>query len=220
MLNLILKDILIQKRAILIGFLYIIFFVLIFPEKLGSAILAIALVTINYILVASSSASEDKTNSHILLNSLPISRRNIVLAKYLSLIVYSTIGIVAYMIIDMVAEIVNLPIEVHPVSLEGIVYGLFAVGLFNGIYLPILFKLGYIKSKAVHFLLFFTFFGSASYVVNFFKERMSPAAVENIVAFFMERSDLQIGLLLLGITFVMLLISYSLSLSFYKKREF
>lgn len=144
MYNLILKDILIQKKIILLSFAYIVFFA-IAMQGAGMVMYPTALTAITYMLVLTSCAYDEKNKADVMLNSLPLKRANIVLAKYLSIIVYIVIGTVAYWLITTLIALIGLPVKVHPISLEGLAGGLFAIGLINGVFYPFTLNLAILK---------------------------------------------------------------------------
>jgi ABC-2 type transport system permease protein len=77
MLNLILKDLLIQKKTLGFLGLYIIIFSIAF-QSVGSGAFTGIVIAVTYQLVVTASSLEEKAGSDIILNSLPISRGKIV----------------------------------------------------------------------------------------------------------------------------------------------
>ena len=146
MFSLILKDILIQKRMILFVSLYIVFMLLVFTGIDNEAVMfTISSVVVTYMLTLTACAIDDKNKSDIMLNSLPISRAKIVGARYLASFIFLIFGLVYYTVITALIRLLNLPIKVYPINVEGILGALFAITLINSIYLPIFFRFGYVK---------------------------------------------------------------------------
>ena len=110
MLNLILKDLLVQKKSLLFALGYCFFLVFAFQSLQGAAPIA-ATVAVVYLLTQYSFTYEDKNKSETMLNSLPISRRDIVLAKYLSIFIYIGLAMVAYMFATLVVMAVKIPVR-------------------------------------------------------------------------------------------------------------
>ena len=117
MLNLVIKDILVQKKIFIASILYIIFFVIAF-QSLGMGMYTAAIVAIVYLMVSGGFAYDDKSKSDIMLNSLPIKRENIVMSKYISLFVYIAIGTIAYIVVTFVISLLNTPIKTYPVNFK------------------------------------------------------------------------------------------------------
>ncbi|QCX33114.1 ABC-2 transporter permease [Caloramator sp. E03] len=214
MLSLILKDLLIQKKNLIFAFLYIIFIMYIMQSQLMDATLSICICAISYITLSSASAYDDRSNGNIFLNTLPLSRGKIVLSKYVSLFIYAALTIVIYFVIYLFTSSLNLKITLYPVTLDGIIYGLFLVSIMYSLSLPVFFKFGYMKSKWIQFIIFFLFFGGISYIIKFLESRFS-----NILLGFGGFKGLTM-LFIIILSFIILLISYCLSVYFYKRREF
>lgn len=219
MFNLVIKDILVQKKSILFALGYCFFLVFAFQslEQAGPIAANIAVV---YILLINSFGYEDKNKSDIMLNSLPISRRDIVLAKYLSIFVYMGLAILAYMGSSLLVKALRIPIDVVLLSLEGVTTAFLIVALMSSIYLPIIFKFGYIKAKLFNLVMFLFFFFVPTIIVNLYN---NPRYHHYFVNFFQEFAswkNWQIALLLIDFSLLILSISYSISVSIYKKREF
>lgn len=214
MLSLILKDLLIQKKNLIFAFLYIIFIMFVLPYQTMGATLSICICAISYITISSASAYDDRNNGNIFLNTLPISKEKIVLSKYVSIFLYVALTTVIYFIIYIFTSSLNLKITLYPVTLDGIIYGLFLVSIMCSLYLPVFFKFGYMKSKWIFFIMFFVFFGGISYIIKFLESRLS-----NILSSYSSSSN-YIILPLVLLTFINFLISYFISVCLYKRREF
>jgi len=224
MINLILKDIIVLKKTLLFCAFYPAIFIFAF-QSTGSAMLPASIAAVTYILVLTASAYDDKNKSDILLNSLPIGRNQVVLSRYLSIYVFSAVGVIYYLAFYILINISGLPLKVYPITSEGIIAALFSVTLMNSIYFPILFKMGYIKSKMVNFILFFSLFFGISVVGGLLKDQSANDAVkgrflESITRFFNSLSNIQITIGIIIMMLIMFSISYMLSKKFYKNREF
>jgi len=219
MFNLILKDILVQKRTLLFGVIFMLIMILSFQQYESPMFIA-SVTAFSYIMVQSSCAYDDKNKSDILLNSLPLNRSTIVTAKYISIFIFTAITIVYYILLTAIVKILELPLNVYPVSLEGIIGILFALVLISGIYFPIFFKVGYIKSKIANFVLFFVVFTGGGILVPELIEDKNQAFIQGILQFLRKQSKLQVIVEIFLVMILLLVISYALSLKFYRKREF
>lgn len=217
MYHLILKDLLIQKKTVAVSFVYILFFIFVFQQE-GSYVSAI--VAFTYMLAMTACAYDDKNNSDIMVNSLPIRRTQVVLAKYLSVYVYMAMGTIAYVLIIALIRNAGISVTTYPITLENFVGALMAVTLMMGIYFPIFFKLGYIKSKFLPFVLFVAFFAGISALGKLVEESLHQPWAQGVYRFLTSQSDTTAPLMLLAGVLVLTLISYSLSLQFYRNREF
>lgn len=219
MFNLILKDILIQKRNFLFGIAYILIMVLAFQQT-GGSMLTASVAAFSYILVQSACAYDDKNKSDVLLNSLPLSRGTIVTARYLSVFVFAAISLFYYILLSGIIKALGLPFKVSAVSLEGIMGALSALIIINGIYFPIFFKVGYIKSKIANFILLFgVFFGETVFLQKMINYK-DKAFIQTILRFFNKQSDVRTAVEVFTGMVLLLIVSYVFSLHYYRKREF
>lgn len=219
MLNLIIKDILVQKKTLLFALGYCFSLVFAFQTMEGVTPV-VATTAVVYLLIQYSFAYEDKNKSDIMLNSLPVSRKEIVLAKYLSIFVYLGLAVLAYMVATLLVSAIKIPIRVEFLSLQGITISLLLVSLMSSIYLPIIFRIGYLRAKMFNMVLFLLFFFIPMGVVSLLKNPEYSTAIDDIIRKLSSWSDWQIASMLAAIALILLSFSYSISLSIYKNREF
>ena len=218
MLNLVLKDILIQKKSVLFAIIYIVFFMCVF-HSLGTMMSASAIVAFTYILLMGAFAHDDKSKADTMLNSLPVKRESVVIAKYISLLLFLAIGAAVYIILFNIIQIINLPLKAFPLTLECLVGALFGVSLMNSIYFPVLFKIGYTRAKVLNLILFFAFFFGVPAIVNLFTSNIDKEFFDSILSVVNSQSDAVIGFSIVALAFLLLIVSYFISVKFYKQRE-
>lgn len=219
MRSLILKDFLLLKKTILISILYVILMSIGFPNA-GTQLLTICMVGITYMLVTTACATDDKNKADIILNSLPLSRKNIVTARYISVYLFAAIGLVVYIAVQLLAGIIPIPFRLAPVSLQMMAGAFFAVTLMNALYIPVFFKLGYMKSRIFNFILFFAIFFSIVPLMELIKSNMDRDWVRKAADFLIQMSDAQAFGFITLITAAVIFVSYMISLHFYRSREF
>ncbi|OXB93819.1 MULTISPECIES: ABC-2 transporter permease [Parageobacillus] len=215
MFQLILKDILLLKKTLLFAAIYIIVMI-IFLKQDSAVVFLVSIIAVNYILILSACAHDDKNKADILLNSFPLTRRTIVMARYCSIFVFTIIAIAYYLVIAYILQMIGPSIQVHSVSLESIIVALCAVIFINSIYFPVLFKVGFIHSRLVSFALFF---GTFALVPKFFEQANHPF-IQNVVHYLERLSDVEVMAIVIVAMISLLTISFFLSLQFYRKREF
>ncbi len=225
MIQLIKKDILMLRKTLLFAIIYPAIFILSFQSMGSAAIFSMSVIAVTYILILTAVAYDNKNKSDILLNSLPIGRARIVLSRYLSIYVFSAIGIVYYFIFYILIKISGFPLKLYPVTFVEVFIVLFAATLLNSIYFPIFFKLGYIKSKIINFVLFFAVFFGISTAVSFIKDISKNGSdfskfILSIIDTINSLSSFQIVICIFMIMIIIFAISYMLSMKFYKNREF
>ena len=215
MVYLILKDILLQKKRLLyFPIMYSIFAILVLQEFFSSFL--IASIVIPYLLLQTAVVYEDMNKTEIVLNSLPIKKEKIVLARYLTIFIYLLISILCYSILTFLMNLFNLPLAGEPVSLAGIVVIFVGIGIIVSIYLPIFFRYGYIKGRVFH-----TVFTVAALILPTVAVKIIGENPELPGGFVVEDLvGVRTGIILLLLTLLILTISFNLSVWFYKKREF
>ena len=219
MLNLILKDLLVQKKSMLFAFGYCFFLVFAFQGLDGTAPVGAATAVV-HLLIQYSFAHEDKNKSEIMLNSLPISRKDIVIAKYLSIFLYIGLAMVAYMLATLIVMAIKIPVKVHFLSIENITTTLFIVSLMTSSYLPVVFKLGYLKAKMFNIVMFLLFFFIPMGLLSLSQNPEFALSISKTLDGFANWSDWQIATLIAGISLLMMFISCCISIRIYNNREF
>jgi hypothetical protein len=82
------------------------------------------------------------------------------------------------------------------------------------------FKLGYIKSKSINFVLFFGIFFGGTILLQELMSDKDNASIQAIQQFLSKQSDILIAVEIFAVMILLLVISYLFSLHNYKKREF
>ncbi len=219
MFQLIVKDMLIQKKTLVFGIFYVAIMIIAMQNS-GSATLPAGIMALTYILVLTACALEDKSKADILLNSLPLGRSSIVMARYLSVFVYAALGVIYYVIVSAIINVFGIPLRTNPITAEGLIGTVFAVSLIVSVYFPAFFKLGYIRSKFINFILFFGVFLGIGAISMAFNDKMNSAPISRVKEFLSGLSELQAAAGLLAISLLLLSASYLLSVKLYKSREF
>jgi len=219
MYHLIKKDLLIQKRALKLSALLIIFFTVTLLHNIGTAGLTIGVLAITYQLVLGASALEDKDNGDMILISLPIKKTTIVLSKYVSIYIYAAYAILGFYFVYLIINILNLPLNIS-FNVTGLMGAITAVTLFCSISFPLMFKYGYLKAKMANLIIFFLFAFGGTGLVSYLSDNNHLMISQDIMTFFSNKSDIVMYMILLIPLICILICSYVISLSFYNKREF
>lgn len=228
MINLVWKDLLIIKRYLWVAPLYGFVALFVFGSMKGFAINA-ATIGASYMLMIQACTKDDKNKSEIVLNCLPLRRRDIVLAKYLSVFFYAVLAIISFLLAQVVVAVTGISIATTIISVEGISLALVNLIILISIYYPIYFKLGFSRSNWVGMFLFFVCFFlpmSASELVNGLEEVGHPilgsivATMQEIMGRLQTPGDWQIVSYLLALALSLMGASVLLSLRVYSRREF
>lgn len=218
MFSMIYKDILLARKMFLVSLIWVLFAIFA-VSKTGWQYLGVC-VAIPYLFIMRACAYDEKNRAERMLNSLPISRSQIVFAKYLAIFIYLAYSIILYALVRTVLITAGVPIPIAPVRLTETIIAIFTLGIMNAIYYPLFFKLGYIKSNYVNLFMFFSFFFGPGLVVQFTKKHVNTAWLGNLINFAQTSSPAELELWTLIITLIILLCSYMVSVKIYKKREF
>lgn len=215
MYSLIRKDFIIQKKNLKLSILLIIFFSFSF-SSIGTTGLIYSIFAVSYFLASGASAVEDKNNSDMMLVSLPIKKQKIVLSKYFSAYVFLAFTIFITYIIVAVERLMNLPFNVFSFTIEAIVLAIAGVTFLFAIIFPLIFKFGYLKAKTFSNILMLSIvFGTATLI-----NKLPYSWQQKLLQLSSGLSELEkIGVIMIPL-FIIFIISYFISLTFYRKREF
>ena len=215
---LILKDLMLQKRMLLLAFAYVLIFTFAF-QQMGEGQLIAIVSAVGYMFVLMGGAWEEKNSADKLWNSLPVAKWKVVAAKFLSVPVYGAIVIAIYWIVSTVFAALRIPIAAVPLDLVGGVLGIGAIFMAASLYYPVYFAVGYTRARYWHFILFFALVSFGSFLPRLFPKK--PAWIEPLL----ERlpkitSDAMFLATFGGVIALIVLISFLLSLKLYERREF
>ncbi len=218
MLNLLKKDLMLLKRNFWIMILYsfMIFFIFSRTDMNAQMIYVMGITMISYLLVMYSTAYDNMNNSDTLLNSLPLKRRDIVAERYMSLFVFIALSSALMALSGLVIGYAGFLPGMRPISLFDFVIATWSICLVVFLYLPVYFKVGYLKAKLVNFAIFFAVFMIPTMIGKLFARGESPLWIRNLNS----ATKLQTSLFMAVFIAIFGMASYLFSLSFYKKREF
>jgi ABC-2 type transport system permease protein len=217
MLTLVLKDILTQKKSLWLIVFYGVFMHVALYSLGDAGAYGSATVGITYIFVLGACAHDDKNRSEILLNSLPISRNSLVMAKYLTSLWFLVVGLIASTLVGTVAHFTGLDRGiVDPGTLAIMVF----IGLlFVSLYYPVYFLFGYMKARYYHVLLFILVMFMPSILLIATEGVRLPAWLVYVLEW-PNRSQATMALGFIGAGILLFIISLLVSLKFYQEREF
>lgn len=217
--SLIWKDIIVQKRSWWTVVFYAVFMHIALAKMVTGAYTASAF-GIAYLLVLGASAYDEKNKGDMLLNSLPLPRKTIVLAKYVGAFVFMLVGMLGSVLAGTAMKLAGLPMPLRfitGVDLLGMFVGL---SFFIAIYFPIFFKFGYMKSRYLNIFIFMLLFFGPQFLVE--QVRKFPGFAENMAGWIQGVSVAPTTILTL-LTFifagVVLVVSFLTSVAIYQRRE-
>lgn len=164
MLYLLKKELTANIRYTLISLF--IFIALIFSISTNSSFLFMMCLFISYFFLMKTNLSiDERYKIDLLLLTLPVRRKDIVLSKYLLMLVIYIGGIILYTACAIGGRALgydNIPM----LNLLGASFGLFIISIFNGLILPLTYKFGAQSMRFVSFILYFAGFILGSFLVK------------------------------------------------------
>jgi len=89
----------------------------------------------------------------------------------------------------------------------------------TGIYFPVYFKVGYMKSRILNLILFFSIFTGISYLAQYIQQNDNNILNKLLMNFSISQRNIVITAILLALVIVFQLISYGISVKIYNGRE-
>ncbi|HHX19374.1 MAG TPA: ABC-2 transporter permease [Clostridiaceae bacterium] len=211
MIALMYKDLVALKKALFL--LVIILFLVGFYTMQQGKVMALPLMfmLVPLILIGMLWGSDTKSNVDQYIIPGPIKRRTIVLSRYAFVWIVAVIGAVFAVLLKLFAKdsvLSEIPWYLIAVAL------LFLTTVVSVIQLPLMYKFGAEKARLIFVALYFIVFAFFSYVGG--NKDLIIKLFDRLILF-----DLRIiGLAILGVTFLLNAVSFTLSAAIYAKKEF
>lgn len=215
MFNLVLKDILIQKKYLLFSIVYFFFFTFMFKAH-PSVLFGTVPIMISYMLLIGACGFDDKNKSEIMLNSLPINRVTLVISKYISVCVFIFIGV---FLTFMFTTILNSSGVIHfdrLITSTDILVDVVGTLFFGSLYFPIHFKFGYQKTRYLLVVIFCLVFAAPSIWV---KTVLKGGPTPNFIVYLNSQPNWIITSFIIIITCIVFLISLLFSIKCYVNKD-
>ncbi len=214
---LVFKDLLLQKRMLFLAFAYVFVFSFAF-QSLGEGRLIAIITAVGYMFVMTGAAWEEKNNSDVLWNSLPVAKWKVVASKYLSIFAYVAIVVPICYLVSTTLSLVGLAALSISIDFMSIVVGTVTVFIAASLYLPVFFAVGYLRSRYWHFGLFLGIMVLGSALPNLIPA--GPPQIEPFLEKLSQANEIEIAAAGgVGVA-VLVAISFLLSVRFYRRREF
>lgn len=216
MLNLIRKDFFTIGRKELLFLLGYMGIALSFAGKLtNESTYLIVIITLTYILSTSNFSYDEKNNSHNFINSLPLTRSEVVISKYIVLFLYTALIITVISLLGALITTLNLPRNIGYIKLATIKHSIFSILLMNSISYPLYFKLDIKKGQTFNVIMYLTF----TMIIFNISSLNNSTALKNIILFAKDNPSI-VGFSLSAFIIVLTAASTILSITFYERREF
>ncbi|HWP95515.1 MAG TPA: ABC-2 transporter permease [Syntrophomonadaceae bacterium] len=220
MFQLIKRELILQKKMLWFGLAYSIFLLLVFHNSnFGQVAYIMAAYAMSYMIIIGAVQVEHKNNTDLVLNSLPITRQEIVQGKYLSVLVFTAIALVIVGVVGLIFHLIPGPFNYRLINFYDVVVTMIAVLFLAGISLPTYFKsIGQWIQVFNVFLFIFIFFVPIQVIEYTVKNSQQPfvaglARLARWQPWFLSLSGMVVMLLLF-------FISYFISLRIYLNKDF
>lgn len=221
MLFLLKKDLLIQKKSFLFLLFYSIFMLIVFNNPVfENMIYIMGMISAVYFFLVTASFEDERNKSEIILNSLPLCRSQLVLAKYLSVFAYILIGAVFFVVIGLLFQLPAIPYKPRSINAMDLLAAVLLVSIYVSIYFPLHFQFGASALRLFNVIFFLAFFFMPRYLVNLYLAHKETEAVRFLSSFFLEQSPLFPAAVIIVVTLMLLTGSFLISRKIYLRREF
>ncbi len=218
MINLLIKDFMLLRKNLWLPIVYsfMIFFVFSKIDTTSQMIYVMGITMISYLLLMYSTAYDNLNKSDIMLNSLPLKRRDIVAERYLSLFIFIASTALLMSISGIIMKSTGIVENLRFIQLFDVAIATCSICLIVFLYLPVYFKVGYVQAKMFNFAIFFLVFMIPTLLSKVIMNGNPPKFIENLNS----ASEIQV-ILFMGSAVALLGIgSFMLSNRFYSEKEF
>jgi ABC-type transport system involved in multi-copper enzyme maturation permease subunit len=174
---------------------------------------------ITYMLLLSAIQNEYKNNTNMVINSLPVSRREVVTAKYLSVIVFTLLGTAVIGVIGAVVVALPLPFHHRYLNLRDIVIIMSSSMLMTACILPFYFKTGGKNMQMFTIVLFLVFFFAPAQIAGLMSKSRDASWVIGVTQLLTGNAWLA-SVAALAALIILFLVSMRLTIGIYEGKDF
>lgn len=213
MLNLIIKDILIQKKTFFYALAFYPIFIIFALQGMPEGMFTMGSFFISYMLIFGAFAYDERSRADLFVLSLPVKKREVVAARYLSFILFALLGCLVMTLYIYIAKTLNMDINLGTISFSKILTNLMTIAIIFSIYMPIMFKFGSSKTKVIGTFVFAFLGVSLSAIANYLNTEKNIDLIRNMPQWLAIIAPILIIL-------ISLYISLRVSARIYSTREF
>lgn len=218
MLGLFKRDFLVQRKRILLAAVCCVVLTALLRFMGEFALVPTVLMAVYFVLI-SAFEYDDKYKVDGTFISLPIKRQSLVLVRYLEVPVLTASVVLIYV---LVTSLLNLWFpRMSPVGVLMPATGFLIASLMSGLYMPIIYRLGYVKAKIFNMaiLLAFAMIPATVMVLGKTGGEMNMSLM-NMSSWIATASRGMVASLMFAVAIVILVVSCLLSIRLYRKRQF
>ncbi|MDS1003996.1 ABC-2 transporter permease [Clostridium sporogenes] len=214
MLNLIRKDLIITKSYIIKALAILIFCMFVYNKIDKQGVYVIGAYLIVQILISISFFYGEEAKENYILKSLPVKKKDVVLAKYTSIIIYSIASLILMYVINFIIHMLDVRYTIQFPEVNTILFSLSVIFASMSIEIPIHLKINYSKGRILNSIIYFCIFYMLfmlydnSHLNNYIKTHNGSINVYN-----------HIVLIFAIVSIILFIISIILSIKIYEKKE-
>lgn len=218
MLNLVYKEFITQRRTALVAIFYSLFMMFVFNDsEFRNYIYVVVATGISYIFILNGITFDERNKVDILLNSMPLERKSIIGAKYLSFIMISVLAFLISFSEGMLINATSLMQYSFPnFEFAQLTNALFAISLLVGIIYPLYLKFGIEKTRIYNIIIFVSLF----ILPKMLKENLDVSKDNQWLAYISTMTENTIVAAMFAIALIFFYISYAVSRKIYENKEF
>lgn len=221
MISLILKDFLVQKKSFIFVLVYSFFMIFMFRMPPFSEVIYImGSMAIVYILGVGANSYDFKNNAEIIFNSLPVPKRNIVMAKYVGVWIFAAIGLVIMGFVGAMVKGGGSPIPIRFINSIDIIATFVTMVIINSLYYPFYFKFGYNFTRVANIILFLLIFFLPSNLIRYVKTNDNSLLIQSLLGLIKNTPGWMIGGGAVAVALAVMLVSLLISIKIYENKEF
>jgi hypothetical protein len=212
MLGLMIRDLMVQRKRLWVGILYCVLGPILF-KGMGQAVLVIVVVAVEYMILLTAFAYDDKYKVDATLASLPIARAPLVIVRYLEVPVLAAAATLLYILVTSL-----LSPWIKGLSLTGWLYpsvAFLTASVMSALYMPVVYWLGYVKARIFNMIIFMACVFLPSFGMAMIYGKSDP----QIPAWLVNASEGVISIAMAAAAVVILVLSCMISIRLYRRRQ-
>lgn len=215
------KELIVQKKMILFGLFYAVFLFFVFANPAFQEFTySMAAFGIAYITIVGVAQAEYKNNSDVIINSLPLTRREVVAAKYLSILTFTAIALVMVGVVGLLFHFLLPVFNYRIINLIDVLTTFACISLLASVSLPIYFKTGAQWTRVVNIVVFLVIFFAPAQLAGCISQNSQDPRVGSLVGLATGDYSALFSLTGFAVLLAIMLISYFVSLRIYMNKDF
>ncbi len=167
MLNLIIKDIAVQKKTIPLALLYVVFFLVLAGEAYKKGSIYVIGVTLTYMFSLGAMQYDERYKADCIIASLPVNRKDIVISRYLATIFFTAASTAFMLIITWVMSIFNVMPSISWTNIHDLKLIIVISLLLMAVIIPLNYRFSAKKVRYINVLSYLAFF---FVIISFYDE--------------------------------------------------